>query len=799
MIRNGSRPLATADTSVHGRNRGLVLTPLAAAIASVLHGEVLAQEPPTIEEIVVTATKRASNLQDVGQSISALTGDDIARMGLKDMNDYLKATPSVTLANSRPGRNSLVIRGISTGSDEYRTDSSAAIYLDEQPMTTNSQQVDPWQVDIERIEVLPGPQGTLHGSSSQTGALRIITNKPNHDGVSGQVDAGAASTRFGEPSYDFSGHLNVPVADNRLAFRAVGFYSREGGYIDNVAGGDLVGQFDNADVAEDDFNDYTVYGGRVAALWDVSERWSVLATVVGQYSETEGSWSSDPHLGDFKITQFLDEYRDDDWYQLAATITGDLGFAEFSATTASFDRDIAYEWDNTLYEQYNAYAQPGTLYDRRYMVGRQFNDQQQERFSQEVRLTSTTQSRLQWMIGGFYEDVYDYWLYGSKVDGFTDTPAWRAANQYAYYYSSYANIQYPLPPTDVTYSNEFRRKVKQLAFFGEVTYSLTDDWDVTAGSRWFEYDRDEYDRNQWPQGLPPLDHIAEDGAYASEGKESDVAFKFGTRYHIDDERMVYFIFSQGFRLGGHNSQRAAATGLVPLRYDSDKLNNFEAGLKSTWLDRRLQLNLSAFYMEWQDIQIDNSGGVDDIWWLRGNSNGDTAATKGVELYWAAQITDGFLLEGSLFAADPQFTSDFTTINGDEITDGTIMPVSPRFKTWLAAEYTFYEFMKRGDLWIRYDFSYQGKVYDGLYSAIIEDPDGIYPSWTYSNLQAGIQFYNDWDITLSIWNLFDQRIVNWIDDANNDRAAAFGDPRFRNLPSYEKPRTIGIGISKRFHQ
>ena len=138
MVRNASRRLATADTPVHGRNRGLVLTPLAATIASVLYGEVPAQEPPTIEEIVVTATKRASNLQDVGQSISALTGDDIARMGLKDMNDYLKATPSVTLANSRPGRNSLVIRGISTGSDEYRTDSSAAIYLDEQPMTTNS-------------------------------------------------------------------------------------------------------------------------------------------------------------------------------------------------------------------------------------------------------------------------------------------------------------------------------------------------------------------------------------------------------------------------------------------------------------------------------------------------------------------------------------------------------------------------------------------------------------------------------------------------------------------------------------
>ena len=267
-------------------------------------------------------------------------------------------------------------------------------------MTTNSQQVDPWQVDIERIEVLPGPQGTLHGSSSQTGALRIITNKPNHDGVSGQIDAGAASTKYGEPQLrpqwpsQYAGYRQPVGAARRGVLLPGRWLCRQ------CARADLAGQYDNADVAEDDFNDYAVYGGRVAALWDVSDRWSVLATVIGQFSETEGSWSSDPNLGKFKITKFLDEYRDDDWHQMAMTITGDLGFAEFSATTASFDRDIAYEWDNTLYEQYNAYAKPGTLYDRRYMVGMQFNDQQQERFSQEVRLTSTTASRLQWMIGG---------------------------------------------------------------------------------------------------------------------------------------------------------------------------------------------------------------------------------------------------------------------------------------------------------------------------------------------------------------------------------------------------------------
>ena len=306
----------------------------------------------TIEEIIVTATKREANMQDVAQSIEVFTTDKLERLGARDMKEYIDALPSVTLVNSVPGRNSVVFRGVSTGSSEYRTDSTVAVYLDEQPLTTNSQQVDPWLVDIERIEALPGPQGTLFGSSSQSGTLRIIANKPNFDGWSGQMDAYVAATSEGDPSYDVSGWVNLPPFGNSLAVRAAGFFSHEGGYIDNVLGSDLAGLRDNADVVEDDFNVYEVSGGRVSALWDVNDRWSVLFAGIVQNSTTEGSWDSDPELGDFKVTKFFDEYREDDWYQVAMTITGDLGFAELSATTASFDRDIAYEWDNMVYEQY---------------------------------------------------------------------------------------------------------------------------------------------------------------------------------------------------------------------------------------------------------------------------------------------------------------------------------------------------------------------------------------------------------------------------------------------------------------
>ena len=783
------------------------LKPLAVAVIAV-HSPLLAgaQEPTeddetgrTIEEIIVTATKREANMQNVAQSITAFTTDDLERLRARDMKEYIDALPSVALVNSVPGRNSVVFRGVATGSSEYRTDSMTAVYLDEQPLTTNSQQVDPWLVDIERVESLPGPQGTLFGSSSQSGALRVITNKPDPGGFGGQVDVGVYFTRGGEPSYDLSGHVNLPVAD-RFAVRVAAFTSHEGGYVDNVLGRDLADTQDNADVAEDDFNEYDVSGGRVTASWELGDRWSVIAGVIAQNSSATGTWESDPSLGDFKIVKFFDEYRDDDWYQNSITIKGDLGIAEFSATTAIFDRDIAYEWDNHVYEQYkDAYwGAYYALYNSEYTFGTIFNDQTQERFSQEVRLTSTGESRFQWMVGAFYEDVDDEWFYGAQNPSLMDTVAWETANYYAYtYYSAYDHIDYPLPASDVGFSNHFVRAVEQTAAFGELVYDLSDRLTTTVGLRWFEYDRNEFDQFQFPQGLPPLTGLDTNGAYTATGVEQDTALKLSAQYTVDDDRMVYFLFSQGFRLGGSNSQRAANTGLVPLNYGADKLNNYEAGLKSEWFDNRLQLNVSAFYMVWDDIQIDNAGGVEDKWWLRGTINGDTARTMGVEVTWDASITDSLRFEGSIFRGDPEFNSEFTLLSGEQIVDGTTMPISPEFRYYFAVEYTFWNWRDWGDLWVRYDTSHQSEVYNSLSSAIAEDPEGKQPSWTLSNFQLGIELPDGPQFALEVYNVWDARTINYLDNGANFQAAQFGDTRFHNIRSYVAPRSIGLSATFRF--
>ena len=240
------------DARQHKATKKFVLTPLAAAIVVALSpaGPALAQDVDAarIDEIIVTATKRELSLQDVPHSIDVLSTAEIDRMSAKGLADVIKALPSVSLTATMPGQNSLVIRGVSQELYEYRTDAQVAIYLDEQPMTTSSQQVGIRAIDMQRIESLAGPQGTLFGSSSQTGTLRYITNKPNHDGFGGRVEARYGSTSGGEGSHDISGHINIPVADDKFALRAVGYSSHDGGYVDNVLGSSLAGNFDNADV-----------------------------------------------------------------------------------------------------------------------------------------------------------------------------------------------------------------------------------------------------------------------------------------------------------------------------------------------------------------------------------------------------------------------------------------------------------------------------------------------------------------------------------------------------------------------
>jgi outer membrane receptor protein involved in Fe transport len=843
------------------------LTPVSAAVLAALSpgGAAVAQDADEgalgIDEIIVTATKRAMPLQDVAQSIEAFSQQDIERMVLRNMEDYTRASPSATLTASRPGKNVLTMRGISTSSEEWRTESRVAIYLDEQPITSISNQPDVRMVDIERIEILPGPQGTLLGSSSMSGAMRIITNKPDVDGFSGDVNATVASTDGGDPSYDLNATLNIPLIDDKLAMRIVGYTGHEGGYIDNVLSPTLSGtpaahsgRVDNSEFVKKNQNEFDYHGGRIAALWNINDKWHADIGTIYQTSRSDGTWRSDDSLGDYEVARFHDEWRDDEWWQVSATFTGDLGFAEFTSTTSYFERETAYEFDNMYYNQWQAayygitwgenvidywatyypnytpyYAYWAMRYHWEYEWGHIYNESEQTRFAQEFRLTSTTDSKFQWMLGAFYDDVYDTWLYGSKIPGVTDTIGWYWANYFSCYYASLPNGENwncPLPESDTTYVNHYRKWIKQTAVFGEFDYSFTDRFTASVGARWFRYDRDEYQNSEAPKGMIPVlsygrDYYTSD--FWAHGKDEDTLFKFSLKYDLTDDAMVYFTRSEGFRLGGYNPPKAVATGFIPETYDADSLINYELGLKSSWFDNRLRLNLALFQIDYDGIQVNTTPPniVDDEgntlartpWWLFGTFNAGAAENKGFEFNGTWHMTSNLKFEWSVYRGDATFTETSWVTDDDEIanpdepwfTKGAKLAQSPELKYRWALDYTVPQaFGWNGELYFRYDESYQDEYFRrpaGIGWDDLDDPDAIVPDWRTANVQAGFYFDNGWSVSLFVRNVWGDTASNYLSSykwwletdipGNADRGLQVME---RTL---QRPRTTNLQISKKF--
>ncbi len=812
---------------------------LAVAVSAALcaspqgHAQQTKSSDLTLEEIVVTASLRKVNMQDLPQSITVLTTEDIEKAGYKEMGDYIKDLPSVTLSQQQPGRNNIVFRGVATSAEDFYTDAQAGLYLDDQPITTNATQVSPYLVDIERVESLPGPQGTLFGSSAETGVLRIITNKPDPSGFSGQTSVTGFATQGGAGSYEVDGHLNIPIIDNTLTARIVGFYSKEGGWIDNVYGTDLALQNNNAAAVKSNANIWQVSGMRLAALWTVNDTANVLFNLTTQNDTTHGNWNSDPYLGDAKIVRFIDDSRHDNWWQAAMTINADLGFAEFKSATAYFKRHMTYTSDQMTYEQYKVkkfgsyYAVAGTrdtgtpaynIYNTRLTsnghltTSTSFNDQWQYRVSQEFRLTSKGDSRLQWIGGLFYERVHDNWWYGAENKQFTNTTAWQVAqNSACYYHSAGYNVQCPLPATTIDYGDNFDRVVKQVAVFGEVSYKLTDKLTGIVGGRWFRYDRDTDQEYQVPQGIPVA--LGASSGHSS-GSEHATLGKFSLQYKFVPGVMGYFLFSQGYRLGGFNSQRAVDSGAVPLKYKPDKLNNFELGIKSQWFDHRLTLNASLFLEKWTDIQLNsNTDGADSgAWWKRGTINGGSAENSGIEIIGAARAGKHLSFDFSMTAANPHLTAPVSYASGTYIPEGTPMVGAPDFKAAAGVEYAFDWKPAGGDLWARFDYSYQSATYQSLYyasaayqnavNAANDDPLippnwGKVEPWRFGKFQVGASFPNKLDVTLTLNNAFNSKGSNWVTTAEGWYARLYGDPRFQNMQAQFRPQSIGLTIRKGF--
>ncbi len=480
-----------------------------------------------LEEIVVTATKRAESSQDIPVAIQAITGEALDELGVNTFEEYVKFLPNVVQQGRGPGRNEIYIRGVATEQSNNSVSSvqgsapAVALYLDEQAVSFGGRNLDIYAADLNRVEVLPGPQGTLFGASSQSGTVRLITNKPSTEGFEGHVKAGYGVTSGGDPSNNVEATINVPLSDT-VAVRATAYSDTQGGWIDNapvafdnndrdlinvinrnqifgasVAQDAILPEVNNGGVVEDNWNDAQYSGIRLGISWDINEDWNILLQHTDQDLETEGVFEIAPTTGTDDSSQSLSPDRNNDSFGLTTwTVDGRIGALDVLYTGGFLSRDVNSLLDYSTYSfggGYQAYYISVGAYSANgasevFDYTKQFVDNtDSDRLTHEIRIQGEVGERFQFTVGGYFDSVET-----------------QSVGEFQYFGSLPAGLNTAVRPADLAdgtittigsveptiFINDFNRQEDQTAFFADVSFDITDTFSVSAGLRNYDIDFD---------------------------------------------------------------------------------------------------------------------------------------------------------------------------------------------------------------------------------------------------------------------------------------------------------------------
>ncbi|WP_417665076.1 TonB-dependent receptor [Pseudidiomarina sp.] len=703
-----------------------------------------------IEQITVTATKQATNMQKVPLSVNALTNETLENLNIQGFEDYINFLPTVSYLSYSPGLAQIYMRGISSGGDGIHSGSqpSVAVYLDEQPITTINNVLDVHVYDVARIETLAGPQGTLYGASSQAGTMRIITNQPDNTYFDAGFDVQAKTIKDGGAGYTFEGFVNVPIND-AAALRVVAWYDKEPGYIDNVYSERLFRasgiRINNADLVEEDFNEVNTEGLRALLKVDLNENWSVTPGITVQSSDSTGVWSHNPDKqGDLKTGSFNDEFTDDEWYQGSLTVNGKIGDLDVVYAGAVMDRDYYNETDYSAYAEYmeDLYAEYGyycLYYDDMYncVNPNQYisSDETFSKQSHEIRFSSPQDERFRWIAGVFYQkQEHDFdlrWV----------VPEYPTTEDYT-----------PIVGEPVVWVTDQLRTDKDMAVFGEASYDITEKLTVNAGLRFYELENSLFgyygnNGSSYCAAQPCLDYPNLD----KKTDESGSTWKANASYEVTDDALVYVTYSKGFRPGGTNR---ALTGTVAPSYKQDFVYNHEFGWKTSWMDNRLRFNGAAYFMRWDDFQyafLDYQ--VSPVTLI---TNVGQSETLGFEFDTAFAATPDLMLNFSGSYNDATLQEDYyQTIDDREAgiisaPKGTKMPLVPEWKLTGSARYH----MEVAGLpaYMQLAASYTGASWNLLETDWRTEQD----AYTLLNFSAGFEHEDGWNMEFFINNITDER-------------------------------------------
>jgi outer membrane receptor protein involved in Fe transport len=586
-----------------------------------------------VAELLVTATKRPASVSRLAASVTVITRDQIELTGAADVVQTTGQLSGVLTTNLGPGRDKLILRGLSDGAFTGRARSTVGSYLDDAPVNYNAPDPDLRLVDIEQIEVVRGPQGALYGSGSLSGVYRIVTRKPDMTAYAVGAAGLGASTDGGAPSNEFEGYANLPLLHDKAALRVVGYRDVQGGFIDNT---DL--HLPNVDRTERE-------GARVALRLQPNEAWQFDLAVVAQRlrsNDTQYTTPSDPGAGPDSRSNRVQEGHKNNFAEASATLRGELGWASFRASVALIDHVFSSQYDAStpdVLKDFGALPTDLGVYYERTRVNM---------VEQDTVLRSSRPGPLSWLIG----------VYGIATVEKTPTDL---------------EIQSSTGPLERVYTEQRRDRVREAAAYGEVSYQFRPGWTAAFGGRLFSSDV------RTVAGIvarPPGVSRSFEGSRGFQGFSP----KLSLQYELASGDLIYGLYSEGYRPGGFNSG-----GFLPIRasrvsFQPDWLRNYEIGWKSRLLEKRLALRTAVFFDQWTNIQTDQyrpSG-------LPFTGNVGDAEVRGLEAEVSYDFSFGLSVQASGLWASSRITNPNTPDFALEVISS--LPGVPKISGGLVAVY-----------------------------------------------------------------------------------------------------------------
>jgi iron complex outermembrane recepter protein len=821
---------------------------LAAAIstATTLTATAALAQNATLEEVIVTASAREQSMQDIPYNISAMAGSEMEALQITDQAELLRAMSGVSVVDrgyrNSGTVNSIIIRGLNVdnglnGDIALNAVPTVSTYVDNTPLFANFV-----LRDIQRVEVLRGPQGTLYGSGSLGGTVRYITNKPTADQFEGQITAGYSETSGSDGNNaDLYGMLNIPLGDSFAIRGSIGRIDNDG-IIDYVnayqlnefgepmvaTAGGCVSPREASDQAvlkngscytnEEDADDVTIDYLRLAAGWDITDNFSVLASYHHQEDEvgarravTEGNNNqpegSDLYFeyDDHESGQVLLEPSEREVDLFSLDLEWDMGFATLTSNSALYDTEGEGDSDNgglwvsggedisdnsrdwiTAFG-YSGWPRPAQRAERGYT---------DETFVQELRLVSNESiANIDWLVGAFYLDQDQTVYQNSWNPGMNEfNEACRATgdavcdNFWPRFYSGLTERDF-----------EYRRDVtfEELAVYGELTYNFSDSLRLTGGLRWFDNET----VNDTIMGFPLVVGWTSSEVPQSTDEDDDILVKLNLSWDVSDSAMLYGTYSEGYRRGGANAVPSVDNGdpfgepnAEAIRtYDSDSVSNYEIGIKGQ--TERMAYTVSAFYVDWQDPQLNTT----TAWYgFYIADNGDEASTSGIELELNGSLTDSMGYHLGYTYVKAELEADFFSTQTDSLVapKGSTLPGTPENVFTASMDYTW-QLTSGMDLIGRANAYYQSES-ENFIDEEAPQAQTHDDFWLFSGSLALIT--QNWDVTLYGKNLGDEEGItgafpssHWSFDTGSFESW-YGNG---NRQMITQPRTIGLAATYRF--